>query len=516
MANSPAGCYNVCMLRFALILALASVSCSGVFSSRDSSALRMQLGSEPVSLTPWLSEDGLSMKVLGNTWHGLVGLGVHGELEPRLADRWEFNPSKRLLRFHIRSGAKWSDGEAVTAQQFSDGLEHALSPQTGAKVAGLLEGIKGAELYRSDKAAWSQVGVRVQGEWLEIELERWMPQWSQALALLVASPYRKALAAGGAWRNTNPSTGPYFIESHEPQRRLRLRANPHFWGTAPKTPVVDLIVVADENTGMHLFERGELDIVGKAPAHEIGRLEKAGKARVYRDPFLATYYLAFKVKNPQVSDPTLRRALASAIQKEQLVQALGTGETPAWSWIPPLLLNEAPPASQARLAPTKKWDGKQLEIMTDSSARNSLVLEKVQNDWQLALGVRLKIFPRDWKTHVRELSSQSAPLYRFGWLSPLFDPLPHLKVFTSQSPNNYTGWKNPRYDTIVSKVEALAPGAERTRLIREAEKILLLDEAVTIPLYHYVQIHLVSPAWSGFRADPMGVVRLDELARVGK
>ncbi|MGZ3707558.1 MAG: hypothetical protein ACXWPM_01815, partial [Bdellovibrionota bacterium] len=147
----------------------------------------------------------------------------------------------------------------------------------------------------------------------------------------------------------------------------------------------------------------------------------------------------------------------------------------------------------------------------DSSARNSLIMEKIQSDLRGALGLRMSLSNLDWKTYIRTMQTDPTPIYRFGWLAPFSDPISHLEAFMSGNPNNSSGFSNARYDTLVRKVAATESGPERLKLIREADRILVEEEAAVVPIYHYVQNHAVSKRVKGFRVSPFGVIRFDDL-----
>jgi oligopeptide transport system substrate-binding protein len=58
-----------------------------------------------------------------------------------------------------------------------------------------------------------------------------------------------------------------------------------------------------------------------------------------------------------------------------------------------------------------------------------------------------------------------------------------MNVFTTASENNYMGWKNARYDALVEKAISTADESSRRRYYLEAQKLLLEDEAVLMPLF---------------------------------
>jgi oligopeptide transport system substrate-binding protein len=282
-------------------------------------------------------------------------------------------------------------------------------------------------------------------------------------------------------------------------------------------------VVLDESTGARLFESGRLDVLTRVPAYDRERLAKQGVLR--KDVFHATYFLGFNVRKEPFRDRLWRRAVAGAIRREELCALLATGERAASSWIPEGLegaesyrapegvLGASVQAFRARAAETGRAGGQPaIAIGYDAGGRNALVLEKVQFDLLKNLGLRLELAPLDWKSHVRQLSVDAPPLFRFGIQAPFADPIFHLQALVTGDPNNHTGWSDPRYDRLVERIRGLASGPERAALIRRAQKLLTEEEAVVVPLFHYVQLHAVSPRLKGFVANPFGVVRFSELS----
>ncbi len=85
------------------------------------------------TLDPQTASDPASKAVISSLFEGLCRLGEQGEALPGAARRWEANKDATVFTFHLRSGAKWSDGRPVTADDFVFGIARALSPSTGAQ-----------------------------------------------------------------------------------------------------------------------------------------------------------------------------------------------------------------------------------------------------------------------------------------------------------------------------------------------------------------------------------------------
>lgn len=498
-------------LRLVLFTLLPFVACSSQSSKpQDMQTLRVQLSSEPVSLDPALAEDGLSLRILANVLQGLVAHDGAGGWKYALAESHRASADGKRFEFRLRPGLRWSDGTPIEAQDFVEGIRRSLAPGTASKLAELLLPVRGARAFHSGKSRILP-GVTAQDRKLIIELEEPAPYFLQVLALPVAAPIPKM--------PKTPCNGPYCIAQHVPSRKIVLERNPNYWAATPRIPAiarVELVIVVDENTGVHLFERGQLDILTRVPSMEFERLNKEGV--LHTDPFFATYYLSFNTRKPPFNDRDWRRAVAGSIRKGEIVQALMTGEKAAKSWVPQgigspqVAVNAEPDFSKSieKIRALATGTGP-IEASFDSSSRNAMILEKIQRDLKKNLGLEVVLVPRDWKSHVKAIELDPSPLFRFGWLAVFPDPISHLQVFTTGNPNNKARWSNPEYDRLVREISRTQPGPARTGKIQRAEKLLVDDEAAVVPIYHYVQNHAVRTRVKRFRVSPYGIIRFDEL-----
>jgi oligopeptide transport system substrate-binding protein len=502
-------------------------------ASAASGVLHVQMGSEPASLDPTLAEDGVALFVLDNTLEGLVGYDGAGKLQNWLADSITVSKDGLRYDFAIRPTASWSDGKPVTAADFVVGLKRALTASQGAKLAGMLFRVRGARAYFEASRSGPPspeiargLAVRDEGGHLVIELEERTPYFTQVMALPIALPLRQDVldAHQGHWPDLAPSTGPYRIASHDPDRLIHLEANGRYYGSRPAFAAVDVMIVGDEAAGLNLFEQGRIDILTRVSAGELSRVRKIpGALRTF--PFMATYYLSFNARKAPFNDRVWRQAVSGAIRRDELVRALDGGEKPARGFLPEGLEGHIPYEDPARIfAPALKQVSSHREANLklaplaaayDTGARNTLVMEKVQADLLARLGLRLSLGNLDWKSYLKQVQTDPPPIFRLGILSPFQDPIQILESFETSSPFNYLHWSNAEYDRLVREIAGLAPGPKRAAKIREAQAILVDREAIVVPIYHYVQNHAVSSRVDGFRANPSGIIRLNELRPKG-
>ncbi|MBC7693033.1 MAG: peptide ABC transporter substrate-binding protein [Methylotenera sp.] len=475
---------------------------------------------DPVSLDPTLVEDGGAFKVVANTMQGLVGYDGAGKLQNQLAESAEISRDGLQYTFVLKAGARWTDGKPVLAQDFVTSIQRALKPGSRSRLAGLLSPIRGAEEFHAGRS--QELGVHADPsdpKKLVIQLGRKATYFLQALALPLALPLRADILSQNQdqWPETGPSTGFYRLASHRRDQELVFEKN--IWAPASAPARVIMTIVQDESTAASLFDQGKIDVLSRISALDQDRYRKSGL--LHTDPLSATYFLSFNLGKPPFNQRDFRRAVAGALDRKELTHLLGSGETPARSWIPVGIEGYQPfedPRPLFKDAFVKIRGQLQKKPMApvaaafDTSSRNSLVMEKIQHDLLQVLGLRLSLSNQDWKSYLGVLFTDPAPLYRFGWLAPFLDPAFHLHAFVTGDPFNLSKWSNPVYDELNRRIEAAEPGPERDELLRRAQKIVVEDEAIVIPLYHYVQNTAVSARVQGFRINPVGVVRFEDLS----
>ena len=80
-----------------------------------------------------------------------------------------------------------------------------------------------------------------------------------------------------------------------------------------------------------------------------------------------------------------------------------------------------------------------------------------------------------------------------SWVADYDDPNTFLDLFTANSGNNRTGWKNARYDDLIRRADLQTDTARRAEFFRRAEEILVNDEAPIVPLYFFEGFNYFDP-----------------------
>ncbi|MCH2099426.1 MAG: ABC transporter substrate-binding protein, partial [Pseudomonadales bacterium] len=101
------------------------------------------LRQEPPQLDSTKATDTVSGMVLGHAMERLTNYDLAGRLIPGVAERWEVREDGAT--FWLRSDARWSDGEPVTAHDFVFAWNKVVDPANASEYAFIFYGIENAE-----------------------------------------------------------------------------------------------------------------------------------------------------------------------------------------------------------------------------------------------------------------------------------------------------------------------------------------------------------------------------------
>jgi oligopeptide transport system substrate-binding protein len=480
---------------------------------KSDETLRINLTSEPPTVDWHKATDTTSGLVDTNIMEGLVEYDLKDPelgLKPALATHWEASDLARKWKFTIRGGVKWSDGVPFTAQHVIDGWKRLLSKETASEYSYFLFPIKNAHAFNEGKVPWSEVGVRLTTpNEVSVELEKPMGYFPSLLTHQSTFPVRLDVTSkyGDAW--TSPENivtlGAYRLKAWMHDKMIVFERNDQYYGEKAKIKNIVAYMIQEQSTAINLFEAGRLDSVHSLPSTELRVLSKRKEFAQF--PVLSLYYYGTNVKKPPMDDVRVRRAVAMAIDRKELVKMLGGGETPLTSWIPKGMFGYEPdiglkfdPAKARELIKAVMKDKgytdlsqfPRLEIKFNTNEDHQRIGENIQAQLKRNLGIGVELKNEEWKVFLKTLKTDPPQLFRFGWLADYPDPDNFMQVLTSYSENNNTRWKNKNYDDLVLKAAGLIDKEERRKMYAQAEAILVEEDVPAIPLYSSVSHLLVS------------------------
>ena len=517
---------------------LAGMMSLAMSSSALAVTLHMMNGGDPASLDPHQVSGDWENRIVGDYLEGLMTEDAQAEAIPGAAESYDVSDDGLVYTFHLREDAVWSDGEPVTADDFVFAFQRLMNPETAAGYAYLQYTILNAEAINSGEIEdLDELGVRAIDDYtLEITLENPAPFFLQALTHYTAYPVPRHVVEehGSEW--TRPenivANGPYVPVEWLPGSHIHSVKNEQYYD-AENVQIDEVMYYSLEDlaAAVNRYRAGEFDILNDFPADQYAALEQSnpGEARV--SPFLGVHYYVFNHNSEKLEDVNVRKALSMAINREVIgPNIFGTGELPAYSWVPPGAANYPENAfsydwadtpyeervEEARTLLEEAGYGPnnplQLEIRYNTNDNHQRLAVAIAAMWE-PLGVQTELFNSEVAVHYDALQNNDYDsIGRAGWLMDYNDPINMLELLKSNIEYNYGRYNNPEFDALLEESATELDLEARAEILAEAERIAMEDYAA-LPLAFYVSRNVVSPRISGFEDNLSDIHRTRWLSK---
>lgn len=275
-------------------------------------------------ITPENSSSGYGITYyLTSFYDTLVQYDKNGELTGSLAEDWSVSEDGKVYTFHIRKGVKFSDGSDLTAEDVAKSLKAVpvnLGQYNGGygKLSTIIEDVKAM-----DEAT--------------VELHLTQPYYSTLRDLCLANPFgivsgeqlNDDLTAKESFHTATFGTGPYMYGGDGDGQTYNFVKNPNYWGTEPDVDSFSIKVLADNDAKLLALKNGEIDFISgitkiSAESYEEMKNQSGFGAKV-DDNAMQTYYMGYNLSDPIFGDPAVRKAISSAIDKENIVNTIYGG-----------------------------------------------------------------------------------------------------------------------------------------------------------------------------------------------
>jgi oligopeptide transport system substrate-binding protein len=515
----------------AVPLAFMMAGCGGRRSGDAASAgLKVLLrgnGPDPDSLDPHRARSTESMQVLRDLFEGLTRLDTRAAPIPGAATGWTVSADGRVYTFSLRPGMRWSNGDPLVAGDFVAGLRRLVDPATASQYAEVIDVIVNAGDIVAGRKPVESLGVSAPDDaTVVVTLSNPAPYLPGLMAHPSCSPlHRQSLAQLGdrfARPGAQVCNGAFVLREWLPNSFIRAERNRNYWNDAAnRIDAVKYMQIADENAELRAYRAGEMHMTCVVPRGQFDWIRENLRGELRVAPQLSTYYYGFNLDREQFRDPRLRRALSMVIDRERLASSvLRVGELPAWGWVPPGVLGYQSQSFDYAAMPVEQRITEARQLLEASGAargkplgfelryNNGEVHTKtavaVASMWKEALGVEARLAGVEFKSLFQDIDRRDVDLFRLSWVGDYNDPYTFLQFLKSGFGINLPHYANRDYDGLLDSAAQQVDVLERRRLLEQAERTALADHPL-IPLYFYVNKHLVKPEVRGWYDNVMNV-----------
>jgi peptide/nickel transport system substrate-binding protein len=489
-----------------VVLALALAGAAGG-AAAQAQPLRIASAFDPQTMDPHALALLYHSRIAFQVHDCLVGRDEQFRLEPALAESWTMT-SPTNWRFKLRAGVKFHDGSAFTADDAVFSIERAQGPtsQRAFSLQGL-QAVKKVDDLTIDFQLAAPDAVWPEKLWLVAMMSR---KWAHAHGVEKAQDFNGKQETH-AVRNAM-GTGPYRLESYQPDVRVVLKRHEHYWGAADKrvgnVDEVRLVAIKSDATRLAALASGEVDLVLDPPFQDVGRLKSEGRLNVLTVSDIGTQYFTFdqardeliqgdvKDRNP-FKDKRVRLAVAHALNIDLIIDKVLRGQaTPTGSFISPLVDGHQPELDKR--IPFDQAKARQLLAQAGYPKGFGVTLDCVNVAYREAVcqaatamlaqvGIRVSLRASPTNQFFPKLSQGTASFVEFGW-TPATDPWPTLnalfRTWTPQGGGTFNAgrYSNPRLDELIDAVRTEPDITKRRARVGVALR-LIQDDLPYIPLY---------------------------------
>ncbi len=333
------------------------------------------------------------------------------------------------------------------------------------------------------------------------------------------------------WNRAPVGSGPYKFKEWITGDRIVYEPYPDYHGDKPGLAGMIMKIVPDENTAFVQLKSSDIDVYQSAALTQYDQLKALSDVKVNETPSLTYEHLDFNLDNPLLKDKAVRKAIAAAINREEISQKIYKGlYTPAYSdqaksnaaYYNPKVeeLNKFDPEKAKQILEDAGYkagsdgirvsqDGKRLsfEITTTTGRKPRELTEQVLVSYLKAIGVELKINnvpgPKLFGKPDGLLHEGKFDIAMYAWVA---NPDPNNKFLwhsTQMPPNgqNYPRYKNPAVDKLTEAGTLTVDIGKRGEIYKQIQEILAEDLPM-VPLLYWTTLDAVSTRLDGFKANP--------------
>lgn len=521
------------LLALTMLFTLGLSGCGTKAGDGDGKQLVAELGPNPETIDPALNSavDGGNMLIFA--FDCLLNVAQDNSIIAGAAEKWEVSEDNLTWTFHLRKDLKWSDGSALTANDFVYSWKRVADPNTAAPYAQTVLGM--VEGY--DKAAAGDIdalGVSAPDDnTFVVKLAYPCVYFEKLASFATLSPVNKATIEknGDSWA-TKPKSyvcnGAFYISKWVPSSYIIFKKNPYYRDKdSIKLDSIKLLLMEDPNAAYGAYKTGKAMLIKDVPTAEIPSLQDNKEFHI--DPLLGTYYISLNDSLDQFSDPKVRQALSLAIDRKYVAETLMQGTfSPASNFVgtavadwdgsnfidnanggkPYIDINDF----EGNLAKAKQLmadagypDGKgypTIKYSINDAGYHKVVAQYLQKAWK-ELGITVDVDVVEWASFTPLRRAGDYVASRNGWVFDYSDASNILDNLVSTNGNNDGKYVSADFDAMMKKAATEADAKTRSGYLHQAEDIAMADTAC-IPVAYYNEFYMQSPKITGSWHSPYG------------
>ena len=466
--------------------------------------LNAAIGGEPDQLDPNKTSSYFSFQVLENVYDTLVETDANLEMQPALAESWDISDDQLTWTFHLREGVTFHDGSEFTSEDVVYSYNRIID-----------EELSNAWKFTSIETIDAPDDLTV-----EITLAQPTPNLLSNLGGFKGMAIvEQANVESGDITTAPIGTGPFSLEEWTSGDHISLEANPDYWGGAPELAGVQFEFISEASTALASLRAGEIQWTDVIPPQQVDQLEGDDTLELGVTPSSDYWYLALNENNAPWDDVRARQAIAYAIDRDAILQAVSYGTAAANQlaipeqsiWYTEYTEYSTDLDKAQELLDEAGVDSATIDFMATTEYPETVTAAQIIASNLEPLGITVEIRQPDFSTWLDEQNTGNFDLLMMGWLGNIDPDDFYYNQHHTDGTSNAQGYSNPEVDELLDAARTETDQEARKDLYAQAATIIA-DEASYIYLYNPSVIQAWSPDVTGYEVLPDRAIRLRDVS----
>ncbi|MGL5030397.1 MAG: ABC transporter substrate-binding protein SapA [Aeromonas sp.] len=352
-------------------------------------------------------------------------------------------------------------------------------------------------------------------------------------AVILSAQYAEQMLKAGtpALLDSRPiGTGPFRFKEYRHNEFIRYIRHPGYWGGDAKLEQLVYDITPKSSKRLAKLLTGECDVMSTPSASQLSVIKQNPDLRVAVESGMNVAFLALNTRQPPFDDVKVRQAIASAINIDNLLQAVyfETGLA-ANSLLPPLSWGYNPSTpkrlpdltlSRQLLAEVGLPNGFTMQLLVQPDARpynpdSVKTAQLIRNDLA-KVGIKVKVVVQPWPVIEALRTKGQYDALLSGWIADNADPDNFFRQLLScaavERGNNFSRWCSPAFDQLLDDAVTSTQLSFRMRNYYYAQT-LLNQQLPLIPLAHALRTQVSRRDIEGIKLMPFGGTSFNQAHR---
>ena len=497
-----------------LVLLLAAAACdSGRTRGKPAAGGTVVIGllSDPKTLNPLVAASIESRNIIDLLFLKLLDeQSDFVSFEPELAKHWEFGADSLSITFVLRDDVAWTDGVPVTAADVRFTWELEMDTLVAWPTRSVKERIADVEVI-DDRTVRFRFRNRYPYQLMDANDGVILPKH-----ILENVPRDRFGASDFGRRPTG--NGPFKLARWESEQFIELERNPGYCERRlPRLDRVVFRIVPDMTTLVTQLKSSEIDCLESLPLEALSDIKaNHPEIRIYTYMSRQRVFVAWNLDNPLFGTSDIRRALAMAVNTDEMIRTLWGGMARAsdspmhpilWAHDPSMTAIPFDPEKARAVFARNGWadsdgdgvldkNGKRFEFEMISNQGNQLRADVMTMTQEYLRRVGVKVTPRtfEWNTFTQRITQGNFESSVMGWKTATRADLTDLWRSSSSPPHGYniSRYRNAAVDSLIDLAKNTLDVPAAGRLWYECQRIIYDDQPVLFLAVPYEVVGLRS------------------------